>query len=421
MSSRARVRVLLCSLLCLLALTPFAAARPEADSTILFIGDGMGPSQVELAAGALGQPLTMQRFPYSGTVTTCNVSGEITDSAAAGTALATGVKTNNGMLGLSPDGRKLETILERAMKRGKSVGVITNDAIWGATPSSFLAHVGSRGERAQIARQVAKSRARVMMGYWKDELLPKSAGGKREDNRDLIAWLKTVGYGVVYTREELLQSKSLNLVGLFEDGPAAPDLATSVAEALERLGTNRRGFLLVVEQARVDWEPGDPSAVARDVLELDQAVSVAQQYALHRGRTLVVVTADHETGGLVITDPGRLHLLACVTESSEGIARHLLLDRSNVAQVMSQCAGITDLTPQEADLIRQAKDPAEPIGAIISACTGLQWTSGGDHTATPVRVYATGPGAARFTGELDNTQIPQKIAVALGIGPLPSR
>jgi len=111
MSSRARVRVLLCSLLCLLALTPFAAARPEADSTILFIGDGMGPSQVELAAGALGQPLTMQRFPYSGTVTTCNVSGEITDSAAAGTALATGVKTNNGMLGLSPDGRKLETIL----------------------------------------------------------------------------------------------------------------------------------------------------------------------------------------------------------------------------------------------------------------------------------------------------------------------
>jgi len=421
MSSLARVRVLLCSLLCLIALTSFAAARPEADSVILFIGDGMGPSQVELAAGALGQPLTMQRFPYSGTVTTCNVSGEITDSAAAGTALATGVKTNNGMLGISPDGRKLETILERAMKRGKSVGVLTNDALWGATPASFLVHVGSRGERAQIALQEAKSRARVMMGFGKSELLPKSAGGKREDGRDLIAWLQNRGYGVVYNREQLLQSQSLNLVGLFDDGPQAPRLADTVGAALTRLGTNRLGFLLVVEQARVDWEPGDPSAVVRDVLELDQAVSVAQQYALHRGRTLVVVTADHETGGLVITDPGKLHLLACVTESSEEIARRLLLDRSNVSQVMSQCAGITDLTPQEADLVRQAKDPAEPIAAIISARAGLQWTSGGDHTATPVRVYATGPGAARFTDELDNTRIPAKLAAALGIGPFPKQ
>lgn len=421
MSYRARFRALLFSLLCVIALTPFAAARPEADSVILFIGDGMGPNQVEMAAGAIGEPLAMQRFPYSGTVTTCNVSGRITDSAAAGTALATGVKTNNGMIAVSPDGRKLETILERCRQRGKSTGVITNDAIWGATPSSFVAHVGSRGERAEIALQMAKSGTQVMMGYWTSELLPTSKGGKREDNRDLISWLKNMGYGVVYTRQELLDSKSLHLVGLFDDGPQAPRLADAVTAALSRLGTNRRGFFLVVEEARVDWKPGDPSGVTQDVLELDQAVAAAQQYALGRGRTLVVVTADHETGGCLITNPEKLRLLGGITESAEAIAGHLNADRSNLSRVMSQDTGVTDLTPAEVERISTAKDPAEAIGAVLSDRAGVKWTSDGDHTAAPVRVFAFGPGAARFAGELDNTQIPTKIAETLGVAPFPKR
>ena len=421
MSCRARFPALLLSVLCMVGLTTFAAAKPEADSVILFIGDGMGPGQVEMAAGATGEPLVMQRFPYSGTVTTCNVSGRVTDSAAAGTALATGVKTNNGMIAVSPDGKKLETILERCQKRGKSAGVITNDAIWGATPSSFAAHVGSRGEREQIALQMVKSRAQVMMGYWKEWLLPKSEGGKREDNRDLISWLRNMGYGVVYTRDELLESKSLHLLGLFDDGPQAPRLADSVKAALQRLGTNRRGFFLVVEHARVDWKPGDPSGVTQDVLELDEAVAAAQHYALGRGRTLVVVTADHETGGCTITNPGKLRLLGGVKESAEAIAGHLNADRSNLSRVMSQDTGVTDLTPAEVERISSAKDPAEAIGGVLSDRAGVKWTSKGDHTATPVRVFAFGPGAARFAGELDNTQIPAKIAEALGVGPFPKK
>jgi alkaline phosphatase len=423
MSSRARLRALLLSLLYVLALTSFAAARPEADSAILFIGDGMGPNQIELAAGALGQPLTMQRFPYSGTVATCNAKGDVTDSAAAATVLATGVKTKNGVLGLSPDGRKLESILELARARGKSVGVITTDALWGATPSGFLVHVGSRGERGPIALQMAKSGAQVMLGYWNDWFLPKSAGGKREDGRDLVTWLRKMGYGVVETREKLLASKSLSLVGLFDDGPQAPQLADLVSAALPRLCQNPRGFILVVEAARVDWasHESDPVGVVLEMRQLEGAVSVAEQEALRRGRILVVVTADHETGGLMITNPDRLGALRGVTMTVEETVKRLNPERTDLSPLFSQAVGIHDLTPQEGGLIKEAKDPAVAIRSVLSVRAGVRWTSEGDHTSTPVRVFATGPGAARFTGEMDNTQIPSRIADALGIGPFPRK
>lgn len=421
MSTRARFSIPLLALLWGLAFAPFAAARPEADSAILFIGDGMGPGQVELAAGTLGQPLTMQRFPYSGTVATCNVSGKVTDSAAAATALATGYKTKNGILGLSPDGRKLMTIMELARQRGKSVGVITTDALWGATPAGFFVHVGGRGERGPIALQMAKSGAQVMMGFGSSWFLPKSGGGAREDNRDLVAWMRNMGYGVVCNREQLLASRSLSLVGLFDEKP--PSLAEMVSAALPRLCQNPRGFVLMVEAARVDWagHDSDPVGVLAEMRELEGAVAVADQFARKRGRTLVVVTADHETGGLVISDAARLQVLCGVTGTVEEMVRRLNPERTNISQMFSHLAGITDLTPEEVEAVRQAKAPAEAIRAVISTRAGVTWTGEGDHTATPVRVYATGPGAVCFTGELDNTEIPSHLANVLGIGPFPRK
>ncbi len=418
---RFRAMFLLLAALSVASLLPFAHARPQADSVILFIGDGMGPGQIEMTAGAVGHPLAMQKMPYSGTVTTLSLHGRVTDSAAASTALATGHKAENGVISVSPDGKPYETILERCLKSHKTAGVITTDALWGATPAGFVAHTASRGQKATIALQTAQSRAQVMMGYGKDQLLPKSARGKREDGKDVIAWLEKAGYAVVYTRDELLKEKNPKLVGLFGGGAEAPRIADMVSAALDRLATNASGFFLVVEGARVDWagHESDPLGAFLEMRDLDQAVAEAVKFAQKRGGTLVLVTADHETGGLQVEAPSRLPALGGAKGTIGGIASHLNADRTNVQQVMAEQAGITDLTSQEIEQIKQAKEAGTVIASLLSERAGVRWTSEGGHTATPVRVFAFGPGAERFAGEMDNTDIPRRIAEALGIGPFP--
>jgi len=336
----------------LLALAPCSAlsAEPSADSAILLIGDGMGPMQIHLSRVEPGQPLEMEKLPVAGIMTTNSLGGRVTDSAAAGTALATGYKTENGRICTAPDNRTLQTILERARSMYKSTGIVTTDALHGATPASFAAHVDDRGKRTQIAAQLAASGVDVMMGFWKGEFIPRSAGGNREDNRDLIAEMRAKGYDVVFTRDELLKSKGDKVVANFED-ETAPTLAEMVTNAIDRLSRDPDGFLLIVEEARIDWECHDhklPEAISF-VRSLDKAVAAAVAAAEERGRTLVVVTADHETGGL-------------------------------------------------------APDST--------------WSTGG-HTSTPVRILASGPGAEAFAGDLDNTDVPKRIADAIGLGRFP--
>ncbi|UCC69021.1 MAG: alkaline phosphatase, partial [Armatimonadota bacterium] len=141
-------------------------------------------------------------------------------------------------------------------------------------------------------------------------------------------------------------------------------------------------------------------------------------YARRRGRTLLVVTADHETGGLSIEKPGRTALLGKVKLSSEALAGKLNPDRTNIAEVLSAHAGVDDLAPSEAEDIKQAKDAVAAIAHLLSDRAGVAWSTTG-HTATRVRVFAYGPGAELFTGEMDNTDIPKRIAEVLGIGPFP--
>jgi alkaline phosphatase len=197
---------------------------------------------------------------------------------------------------------------------------------------------------------MAVSGVDVMMGFWKGEFIPRSAGGNREDNRDLIAEMRAKGYDIVFTRDELLKSKGDKLLAIFED-ETAPTLAEMVSTAIDRLSRDPQGFVLIVEEARIDWKCHDhdlPGAIS-DTRALDKAVAAAVAAAEERGRTLVVVTADHETGGLA------------------------------------------------------------PDGTF----------STGGHTSTPVRLFAAGPGAEAFAGDLDNTDVPKRIAVAIGIGPFP--
>jgi alkaline phosphatase len=404
---------LVLSLLLLLSLAGVSLAQPEANSAVLFIGDGMGPMQILLGQAANGgEKLALQRLPVSGVVTTLNAAGDITDSADSCTAFSSGHKTADH-LGLDAAGRRVRTIAEQAMAEGKSVGIISNDSLWGATPSGFVAHANSRGESANIAAQVAGSGAVVMMGSGSEYFLPKSGGGAREDGRDLVTELTRKGYQVVRNREQLLKGSpppGARLLGLFEDD-TTPTLAEQVAEALRRLRTNEHGFFLIVEQARVDWKPGDAPGVAQDVLALDRAVQVALTDATAAQDTVVVVTADHETGGLLIVDPNRVELLSRIPLTCGDIASHLNADRGNARAVMAQYAALPDLTDAEVQQLKEAKEAEAGVGALLDARAGVKWFTM-DHTATPVRLYAFGPGAARFAGDLDNTDIAKRLGRA---------
>lgn len=416
---RPLTRALMLAAALLAALAPLAAAG--ADSAVLFIGDGMGAAQIAMARGAAGgDPLAMERLPYSGLVTTHSASHRITDSAAAGTALATGRKTNNGMVSVLPDGARLETILQRALRAGKSVGVVTTDALTGGTPAPFLAHVADRGERAEIAAQLVQSGAHVMLGFWRADFLPEGAGGRRRDGRNLVAELRRRGYDVVFTRQELADSQNLAIVGLFDDGEHAPSLAEMTAAALARLSVNADGFLLVVEGARIDWacHGNDPAGSVIETWAFDEAVAAAAEFARQRGRTLVLVTADHETGGLRIEHPNRLPALRGVRGDSAAIASHLNADRTNVGATLAEHAGIRDITLAEADRVRAASTAAAGIAALLSERAGVSWTTTG-HSAAPVPIYALGPGAERFTGQMDNTDVPSRIAQLLRLGEFP--
>jgi len=404
----------------LLSALSFASARPEADSVILLIGDGMGFNHIELTRLALGgNPLAMQRLPYSGLVATHSADSPVTDSAAAATALAAGVKTNNGMLAVSPGGQRLETILERCLEKGKAAGLVTNDALWGATPAAFAVHLGSRGEYAEIARQLAESKVQVMLGCGADEMKPKAAGGARKDDLDLVKALQGRGYDVVTTREEMRKAARPQLVGLF--GDEAPSVAEMTEAALARLEQSKRGFFLMVEECGSDGggHGSDPLRVVRAVRSLDKTVQVAVDHARRRGRTLVLVTADHETGGLLIDAPARAPLLTRATASAREIVKQFSDNRANVAVVLKERAGVDDLTPAELEKIQKASNPTEAVLAVLSARAGVRWTGQGHHTGVPVRVFAFGPGAERFTGTLDNTQLSGLIAETLGLGTFP--
>jgi alkaline phosphatase len=313
------------------------------------IGDGMGIAQITLARLSLtpsSPPLNMDTMPYVALVKTHSANSMVTDSAAAGTALATGFKTNNGMISVLPDGTPVETILERAMKLGKAAGLVTTTTITHATPASFGAHVNSRGEESDIAVQYIEKKIDVLLGGGKAMFTPTS-----KHRRDLIREAKDLGYAVVESRDALLSTTNSKILGLFQDGalttdPPEPSLAEMTEKAIQVLSTNRDGFFLMVEGGQIDWRCHDNDKVGtvKQVLQFDLAVGKALEYARKHGDTLVIVTADHETGGLAIT-------------GSDSVA----------------------------------------------------WCSKG-HTGVPVPLFAYGPGANFFSGVLDNTDVPKKIA-----------
>ena len=323
-----------------------AEGSPEKPKNIiLLIGDGMGPNQVAMARAAKGSALHMDGMPYKGTVTTNNVYGEITDSAAAGTAIATGVKTINGAIGIDKDGAVLPNIREYFAEKGKKTGIISTVSITDATPAAFGSHTSSRSNQNAIAGQFITNNIDLIMG-----------GGGSYFSTDLrnVA-TQNMEYDLITTKDELSETDADKILGLFAEGDFPyysqgysadiPTLEEMTEKAIELLD-NDEGFFLMSEGGAID-RAGHAMNIEYNIgetLEFDKAVKAALDFAEQDGNTLVIVTADHETGGLTYNE-------------STG---------------------------------------------------GYEFTSD-YHTAADVPIYAYGVGAEKFAGAMDNTDISRKI------------
>lgn len=333
--------------------------RPK--NLVLLLGDGMGTAHV-LATRALtngmGRPLAMERLPVSGLQTTQSLDEIVTDSASAATSLATGRKVPQRVIS-EEDGRPLETFVQLAARSGMAVGFVTDSYLWDATPSAFLAHAPSRYEYRSIVEQVARGPAVVAFGT-------RAEPGWHPDrpSPDAASIFGAEGWDVFVDWEELAARHPATLdraVALLPTGSIAdPRLAPSLAElteiALARLSRDPQGFFLLVETEETDIasHARDIDRVARAVSALDGAVKVATAHPSSvAGETLVVVTADHECGGLALV----------------------------------------------------AGKDGEPLE--------VRWS--GEHTAAPVPVYASGPGDRRFAGVRDNTELARIFAELLGV------
>ena len=423
-------------------LSPAKADNGHAENVILLIGDGMGYAQITAARLAQGKKLNMDRIKTMGTMTTVSANNIVTDSAAAGTAMATGFKTNNGMISVTPDGKNLKTILEAAREKGKATGLVTTTRITHATPAVFASHVGNRDDEDIIAAQMLNTNVDVMLGGGKSFFLPKAAGGKRTDNRNLIDKAKKNGYTVVTTGDELAGVSGGKVLGLFNnshmnyevdrDLTKEPSLAAMTAKAISLLDKDNnkdkedkegknRGFYLMVEGGRIDHaaHANDPAGAVGDTLAFDAAVKVALDYAEKNRDTMVIVTADHETGGLIIGAGGEdaksdIAMLGKVTKTAEYMGKQIKADSSQIDAVFARYAGITDLTAVERAGIETASDKALAAANVISARAGVKFNTGG-HTGVTVPVMVTGEKEYEFSGLIDNTQIAKIIADAMNL------
>jgi alkaline phosphatase len=442
-----RIRSVVAALLAAIA-TSSAAATPtrptqtqRPTNVILMIADGCGPATVTLGRMVAGRPLALDGI-LVGSVATGSASSRVTDSAASGTAMASGVKTKNGMIGVDTTGRAVPTVMERAHQRGMATGLVVKSTMTDATPAVFAAHVQRRASQDSIAVQEIEHRVDVLLGGGRDWFLPISRGGARKDSTDVIATAKRDGYAFVATRAELAAARRAPLLGLFahddmsyaidrDTTGSEPGLLEMARKALALLSGRKPGFFLMVEGSLVDHagHANDPATHVRELLEYDEAVRAMLDFARRDGHTLVVSTADHETGGLSlglrindksyyeVDAEGLRGVKASASRMADSIATS---DRSvrRVGDILTRFGFEPTLDEVVKDLQPNALGPndavAHAIAEIESRRARVGWSSGG-HTAVDVGLYAFGPGSERFRGFHDNTEVAHLLAEAMGV------
>lgn len=317
---------------------PPAAARIARDrpaGIVFVLGDGMGTAHFTLARLLRGERSQIARMTEIGLVSTASTTSLVTDSAAAATAYATGVKTANGLVGLAPDARPRATVLEIASRRGLATGLVTTAALCDASPAAFAAHHDDRFDCRELAGQIARSGADVLI-----------ANGLEAYGRELPALEAVAALGgrtAVRTLEQLRAAGAGPLLAALPSGehdldsPEAP-LPVLAALALERVARNRAGFFLLIEHEGTDTAShhhagGELEAALRS---FDETVGVVLDFAERRGDVLVVVTGDHETGGLQIKGtPGRVEY-AWGTDEHTGAAVPILARGPGASQLATQ-------------------------------------------------------------------------------------
>ncbi len=369
----------------------------KAKYVFLFIGDGMGSTHVATAesylsykAGKLGgEQLLMTTFPYYGTVTTHSADKHITCSSAAGTAIACGEKANNGTVGINKDSLEIESVASRLKKDGYKIGIISTVPINHATPSAFYAHHDDRGDGYEISQDIPESGFEFFAGAGFLEF--KGKDGQREPTD---AFLERNGYSVSYGLNEF-RSESMNkekavfcqasnreesadnyTSGDREEADAT--LGQMLELGMEFLGTEEP-FFFMCEGGAIDWSAHGnlTMPMIENILEFDEAIKVAHEFYLaHPDETLIIVTADHETGGLTLGAGSSTIKWEKLENEWIESGKKSTMDSDENRKFNKSCS--------------------------------IGWTTG-SHTGGAVPMFAIGVGAERFNGRMDNTEIKSKI------------
>lgn len=450
------------------------AQATQAKYVFYFIGDGMGVNQVNatqtyLAAlqGRIGvQPICFTQFPYAALVTTYSATNGVTDSAAAGTALATGRKTKNGALGMLADQQThVNSVAEWARQAGAAVGVATSVSVDHATPAAFYAHQAGRGSYYNIGQDLVRAGFDFYAGS--DFLQPQDPHNAQAPSlykqcaeagyavargyNDYQRKARRAGKMILLQTEEASQRQRNALPYAIDRQAADMSLANITRAGIHFLTAKQKnGFFLMVEGGKIDWacHSNDAATVIHEVIDMDEAVRVAYEfYEQHPDETLIVVTADHETGGIVLgRGPYELHTdhLRHQRMSAEAYATHLQTLMATTGSKPSwdavkrdlatnwgfgQGVTLSDKQWQRLELAfnkmkeGNAEDKkslyasltvlADEARAIMAEQALIGWQSGG-HSNGYVPAFAIGAGAEQFHGQIDNTEIPVKIAHAAG-------
>ncbi|HBC78778.1 MAG TPA: alkaline phosphatase [Bacteroidales bacterium] len=276
-------------------------SRKKPKNIILLIGDGMSISQIYAGMTANKGNLYLNNFKHIGFSRTYSANRYVTDSGAGGTAIATGHKTNNSAIGVDSANKPVPSILEIAQANRLATGIVVTTNILDATPAAFVAHVPNRNMMPDIAVDFAETGPDVFIGGGIDYFK------KRKDGRNLLSELLAKGYQVCDTLTELVKIRSGKLAGFLTENRVnkrGDQLPVTTGVALDILDDHKKGFFLMIEGSEIDGggHSNDIAYTVEEMLDFDRAVGKALEFAAKDGKTLVVVTADHETGGLTLVD-----------------------------------------------------------------------------------------------------------------------
>ncbi len=400
---------------------------------IYMIGDGMAANQIVLASILENKILNIMKMPYTGLSTTYSYDSWVTDSAPAGTALASGFKTLNKSIGILPNGEIVQSMIEIAKDRGFKTGLVVSCRITHATPAAFYGHVANRDDEFTLAEQLTTAGIDVIMGGGYGWFLPTDAGGRRTDGKNLIEQMKKAGYTYITKKNELVSVGTQNqkLLALFASShldavpvrrAEQPTLDEMLEKALQILSASGEPFIIMVEGSQIDWacHVNDVYWTWKEMIEFDNAVKVAIEFAARDGNTLVVVTGDHETGGLSLSNGGYMidvEKARKVKGTADSFLSKVKLDDYETFKREALDFFGVEISLEEFNYIKSASNKANALSEVVSKKLRIGWTTH-DHTAGPVPIFAFGPGAEQFVGFMDNTDIAKTIMKLLGLNTL---